>query len=261
MVCKDKSTNYLKGLGYNVIRHPRQGVVPYGVIGVKGKAVNYLGHLQFLLENPPAEFAAVATNIAGDINGQKSDSMKLKVGLNILGNIIGAMGGNLGITASYTNATKVQFSFKDVSRDSISILQLGSAIKDSTIDIENPAIAPYLENGELFLITAIIKSDKIGVDYQNDSGVGVDVDIPVIKEVVGGNIAVESSAASTSKITYRGNLKLPFGFVAYRVGLDSQDGTITLEPTAPGSALLTMSDAVEEGLNAVIFSEDGFVDL
>ena len=232
MACKDTSTTYLKNLGYNVVRHPRQGITPLGIIGSRKKSANHLGHIQYLLSNPPASFPNIKSVSAGDINGEKSDSLELGLGLNILGNIIGAMGGNLGITSSYTNASKVQFSFANVELESIPLLELGAALKDATVDIRNPVIEPYLSKGSIYLIASSIKSDTIEVDYQDNSGVGVKVDVPVLKEVVGGNVEVKSSNSSKSSVSFKGNAHLVFGFTAFEIGLDEDDGTITLTPAA-----------------------------
>ena len=83
MVCRDTSTDYLKALGYNVVRLPRSGIVPLGVVGCMGKAVNYLGHVQYLLSNPPYSFPAINSVPAADVNGKTSDLLNLGIGLNI----------------------------------------------------------------------------------------------------------------------------------------------------------------------------------
>jgi hypothetical protein len=260
MACKDSSTDYLKTLGYNVIRHPRAGIVPFGVIGSRGKASDYLGHIQHLLQDQPQSFPELTEVPAANVNGTKSDSLDLAVGLNILGNIIGAMGGNLGITTKYTNAEKIQFKFVEILEVSVPLLAFGTTIKNSTIDINNPFIEPYLKDGKLLMIANILKSNKIQVDYQKDGGIGAEVKIPVIQEVVGGEIKVEASSASTSSITFTGPTKLAFGFKAFRIGLDKEDGTITLEPTKPGANILA-GEINEDDFDAALLTEDGLLDI
>ena len=260
MLCKDSSTDYLKNLGYNVVRHPRSGITPFGVIGRMGKAVNYLGHIQYLLADPPDSFPAINSVPAADVNGKNSDALKLGVGLNILGNIIGAMGGNLGVTTSYTDAERIQFKFVDVMEDSLPLLQFGSTIKDSTVDIDHPIIEPYIEDGELLMISSIIKSNKIKVEYQKDNGVGAKVEVPVIQDIVGGNVEVETSSGSTSSVTFTGKAQLAFGFRAYRIGLDKDDGTITLKPTKPGAGFLA-ADIDESSFEPSLLTDDGLLDM
>jgi len=255
MACRDKSTTYLKGLGYNVVRHPRQGLTPLGIIGKRGNSSHYLGHVQFLLENPPQAFPEIQSGHAGNISGQQSDALKLKIGLNILGNIIGAMGGNLGVTASYTDATRIRFTYKDVMVDEIPMLQFGQTVQDAVLDINNPIVAPYLERGsELLLISNIIKSNKIEVDYQRGAGVSASVDVPVIQQAVGGSVSIAAQADAASKITFSGNAQLAFGFQAFAIGVDKNDGTITLQPTRSGVA-------TSEDLLPRTISDDALIDI
>lgn len=260
MVCRDRSTDYLKGLGYNVVRHPRSGITPFGAIGRIGKSVNYLGHMQHLLVQPPESFAAVNSVPAADVSGGQSDALKLGLGLNILGNIIGAMGGNLGVTTNYTDAEKIQFKFIGVTEDSIPLLVFGNTIRDAIVDLSHPIVAPYVKDGELLMISSIIKSNKISVDYQKENGVGAKVEVPVIQEVVGGNVEVETSSESSSFITFIGKAQLAFGFKAYRMGLDKNDGTITLNPTKPGADFLT-GEINESDFDAALLSDDGLLDM
>lgn len=260
MVCRDRSTDYLRGLGYNVVRHPRSGITPFGVIGRIGDAVNYLGHMQHLLVDPPDTFPAVTSVPAADVNGGESDALKLGLGLNILGNIIGAMGGNLGVTTSYTDAEKIQFKFIDVTEDSVPLLVFGNTIRDATVDTGHPIVAPYVKDGELLMISSIIKSNKISVDYQREDGAGAKVDVPVVKEIVGGNLEVETSSETSSSITFTGKAQLAFGFKSYRVGLDKNDGTITLNPTTPGANVLG-AEIAESDFDATLLSGEGLLDI
>lgn len=44
-VCKDPRLTYLNDFGYNVVRLPRRGIVPLGVIGKDDGSQNWLGTL------------------------------------------------------------------------------------------------------------------------------------------------------------------------------------------------------------------------
>ena len=43
--CHDPRLTYLNDLGYNVVRLPRKGINPLGVLGRDGKSLSYLGTL------------------------------------------------------------------------------------------------------------------------------------------------------------------------------------------------------------------------
>jgi hypothetical protein len=72
-ICNDQSTTYLKRLGYNVVRHPREGIAPLDLVGRQGKVTAWLGSIGGLITlpagpPPTAEHDLTAT----DINGQQS---------------------------------------------------------------------------------------------------------------------------------------------------------------------------------------------
>src|SRR5262245_38431634 len=107
-ICRDDSTAYLQRLGYNVVRHPQEGINPLHLVGRQGGATSFLGSLDKLITNPPGPLPSIEMNlVAADVNGKRSSKLKLAVGANILGSVIGAMGGNLGVDTSYTNARTI----------------------------------------------------------------------------------------------------------------------------------------------------------
>ncbi len=57
-ICKDESTAYLQRLGYNVVRHPQEGIKPPHLIGRQRGTTSFLGSLDQLITNPSGSFPA-----------------------------------------------------------------------------------------------------------------------------------------------------------------------------------------------------------
>lgn len=243
-LCKDEATTYLKGLGYNVIRVPQQGIEPLQLIGRQKKMVSVLGPLNLLVTNPPGELPPITRNqAAADINGRSSSRLSLGLGATILGNIIGAMGGNLGVNVDYTDAKGIRFVFQDVLADSLVPLEVGNYLRACEVDAGNLILKEYvLGNGELFLVTKTIKSDTITVTYDRDKEAAVKVDVPALQEIVGGNVSVRSKGGTVNTVTYKGRQKLPFGFQCLEVGV--YNGELNLIGLQAGEMFLSLtSDA------------------
>ncbi|MGB8425384.1 MAG: hypothetical protein WCD88_06350 [Desulfobacterales bacterium] len=243
-LCKDEATTYLKGLGYNVIRVPQQGIEPLQLIGRQKKMVSVLGPLNLLVTNPPGELPPITRNqAAADINGRTSSRLSLGLGATILGNIIGAMGGNLGVNVDYTDAKGIRFVFQDVLADSLVPLEVGNYLRACEVDAGNLILKEYvLGNGELFLVTKTIKSDTITVTYDRDKEAAVKVDVPALQEIVGGNVSVRSKGGTVNTVTYKGRQKLPFGFQCLEVGV--YNGELNLIGLQAGEMFLSLtSDA------------------
>src|SRR3982750_3991228 len=103
-MCKsDPVVGMLKSIGYVVVRLPRTNIRPLQVMEKDGSNFIIRGDLSQLLIASGVALPPVSPDTqAGDVEGKRTSDLKIGVGLNILGGIIGAMGGNnLGANASY----------------------------------------------------------------------------------------------------------------------------------------------------------------
>ena len=236
-VCEDKSVTFLKGLGYNVVRHPNAATQPLDLIGVQKDEPRYLGPLNLLITNPPSSLPKITRDIvSADINGKSSSTLKIGVGVTILGNIIGAMGGNLGVNVNYTNAKQLTFSYTGVLEDSAVPLEVGDYLKAAEVDAGNLVLQQYvLGNGRLYLITRTAKSKKFTVTYEVNTGVDAKVDVPTLQGIAGGSVNVASTAARTAAVAFEGSQNLVFAFQCFEVGV--KDGVLTLTTQQAGGVV------------------------
>lgn len=117
-ICNDQSTQFLRRQGYNVVRHPNARIRPTDLVGTQGGETLYLGKLNQLIGESAEGLPSIEENVeSAEISGQSSSKMTIAIGANVLGNLIGAMGGNLGVETSYTNAQRIEFSYSGVLND------------------------------------------------------------------------------------------------------------------------------------------------
>lgn len=245
-LCRDRSVDYLQKLGYNVVNHPREGIAPLHLIGRQGGNTSELGSLDGMLVAPVPTLPTPATDqAAADINGRQSSKLDVSLGVNVLGSLIGAMGGTLGVSTAYTTARKISFVFESVLADSITPLEIDRFIKEGEIDAESPLIREYIfGNGQLYVITDVIKSNKFTVKYETSDGVEAKVDVPVIEELVGGNVKVSASGEMQAVVSFAGTKPLVFGFRCLALGV--LDGEVRLTLSKPGTTPLSVDDAVSD---------------
>lgn len=244
-LCTDRSVNHLKSLGLNTILQPREGITPLALLGEFKGERGIIGTLDQLVERSAAPLPSVTSNVAANINGQRSSKLPVEIGLNLLGNVIGAMGGNLGITAAYSRARKVEFSYADVTRDRANVIQIGDYLMESPVRWSHPILRKYLfGEGRLLVLTEVVKSRSLGVTAFDEHKASLGLDIPVIQKIVGGKVSVGSEGSGTSTVTYKGDRDLAFGFVAIELsaGDSNDDGELDLvfRPAKTGSIALSM---------------------
>lgn len=248
MGCRDRSIDYLKGYGYNVVRLPKADFPPLELLSKGNGALDRFGHLTTVLrgDGSVAVPAVTADAPAPHISGQQSSELKVGLGLSVLGPIIGAMGGsNLGVNASYQHASTVAFEFGDVLENRVEVAALDRYLASSDIDPMSRHAGRLLEEDEMYVVTATVKSNAITVRATSSSGGELKLDVPVVQQAVGGSVTVSASAAGESALTYQGPVPLVFGFQA--VQLFFEDGVYRSIAPAEGTTARALKDAPQDG--------------
>lgn len=234
----DPFVNALKSFGYLVVRLPKADTQPLQIVQRNGKQLERLGAMTKLLtagETIAVPKIASGTPVA-PINGTRTGEMKIGLGLSILGNIIGAMGGsNLGIDVAYKNAKSAVFEFSDVTEDKVEVVELDQYLGDADINPANVFVSKLLEADSVYVITAVLKSTRFAFEAKASNGTDAAVSVPVIQAAVGGNVKVTTANTAESKVTYEGKIPLVFGFQAVQLIFD--DGRYTAFKPAAGVGL------------------------
>lgn len=239
MFCDDPYLTYLKAFGYCVVLVPKEDVAPLQVMAKRRGVLTRLGDLKTLLvsgSNIPLP-KIVKDKHAADISGQRTGEMKIGIGLTIMGTLIGAMGGSeVGLKAQYQQAKTSSFEFSEVLEDRVEIIALDQYLTDADVNPFSNHVAQLLEADELYITTATIKSRKFTVEAKKSDGQALEVKLPELQGVVGGDVSVSGKAEVTSKVTYEGKKHLVFGFQAVR--LYYEEGRYTaFKLVEPGIAL------------------------
>ncbi|MBX3190079.1 MAG: hypothetical protein KF819_23840 [Labilithrix sp.] len=258
-LCTDDATTYLKRLGYNVVRHPREGVNPLDLVGRQNGETRYLGSLDQLIKRPPeTALPPVKTDeVAGDVQGQASSKLNFAIGVNLLQSVLSALGGNAGINVGYKGAKTVQFVFDNVLTDSVRPLDLGDYLKAGEVDDANLILQQYvLGNGRLFVVTRTVKTNKFTVKAESSSGTEAALDVPAIQKIVSGNVKVTAAAEKSGTVSYEGDKKLVFGFECFEVGVAG--GTLSLMSSKSGAVALSAGSSTT--VKPTIVDENGLLD-
>ena len=115
----------------------------------------------------------------------------------------------------------------------MSIALLDQFLTQADINPNSQGITKLLDADEVFITTSTIKSKKFSVDAKSDSGTTVQVDVPVIQQLVGGSIQVSQSTLAEGTLTYEGQTPLVFGFQAVRLFFDNGHYT-SVKPLGAG---------------------------
>jgi hypothetical protein len=216
---KDPSITFLNKYGYNVVKLPSTGIEPMDVVGRDTTTMN-LGKIDKIWTSAvPLPDPGPARPTAA-VNGMKTDALDVSFGLDILANALAAFGATVpSLKTAYQSAHTVHFAYTNVTTTSVSPFDAGAYLASGTLQTENPEVTHYFfdEKAQTYLILAVLKSDSITVTATDSHGTTVGVDVPAIQAVVGANVTVKSSNASSSEITFTGPAALTFGFSVQQI--------------------------------------------
>ncbi len=262
MLCNDPYLTLLKKFGYCVVRLPRADIKPLQVFARKGAELNRLGELTTILAaGADVPLPAIAADgPAAVISGKSTGDISAGIGLAILGSIIGAMGGSkLGLETKYNRAKTVSFEFQQVLEDSVEVAKLDQYLGNADVNPFSRHVAELLEADELYVTTATIKSKQFTVDSGKSSEGALELSIPEIQGIVGGNVKVTGKAETSSKVTYVGTAPLVFGFQAVRLFYDNGRYT-AFAPLEPAVGMRALDQAPSDGATRLM-TDGGFLRL
>src|SRR5207247_1072038 len=123
----------------------------------------------------------------------------------------GAMGGSqVGLDAHYRQAKTVVFEFHEVLQDKIEPAKLDQYLTNASISPFSRHVAQLLEADEIYVTTTTLKSKKLTVEARAANNVPLELHVPTIQGVVGGNVTVSGQAETVSKLLFEGKENLVF---------------------------------------------------
>jgi hypothetical protein len=261
----DPFLNLLKDISFLPLRLPRADVQPLQLIGIDGKDLTVLGQLTDAMKSGPTSVLPPVQNdvqTASQIQGTRSSTVKLSIGLNLLGGIINALTGqNLDVSAAYQRASTLTFEFDDVTVNSISIILLDKFLNSSDIDPAAKQIQDLMIAGNAGVTTAVAQSKKFIVGAQNDHGADINVDVPVIHNVAGGKLGISTTGDNNNQVVYQGATPITFGVQALRLGFDTIGRITGFTQVAAGAGALRGLEPAATGVPNLLTLQTTFAEV
>ena len=236
----DQSITFLRGHGFSVFRFPRASAQPLELMHREGKDLTRLGMVPDLVTAGQVASPRVHRGKSPgiDIEGKETSKVNVAIGLSILGSFIGALGGDkLGLEAGFNKARTVTFEYAGVVEDAVDVLALEKFVKAGAISPHIPSgTLEKLLDDEVYVVTSVLKTKKIAVKAQGEGGAAVKVDVPVIQQVVGGNLKVDGAGTQESRVAFEGAVPVAFAFQAVQLVFDESGEFLTTQQLPPGDA-------------------------
>jgi hypothetical protein len=235
----DPALTYLKQYGYSVVRLPRADIKPLLLVERDGKELSRLGPADTVFIAGVKPLPRIKEGVpAADVKGSIKTTLSLGLGLALLKNFLAAFGATgAGLDLAYSKAKTVTFEFTGLLSDTINLTELDQFLAAAKEDPTSRHLQTLLEADAVYCVATTLKSKSFLVDAAGESGTKLKVDVPAIKQAVSGNVKVESSSNSTSKVSYTGADLLTFGVQAVQLFYANGEYR-AFKPTAAGDVVL-----------------------
>ena len=236
----DQSIAFLRSHGFSVFRFPRASAQPLELMHRDGKDLTRLGTVPDLMMAgaEPAPEVRRDASPGIDLDGKETSKVNVAIGLSILGSFIGALGGGkLGLDGAFSKARTITFQYTGVMEDAVDVLALEKFVKAGRISPNIPSgTLEKLLDDEVYVVTSVLKTKKIVVSAQGESGAAVKVDVPVIQQAVGANVTVDTAGARESRVAFEGPVPVAFAFQAVQLVFDDTGEFLTTQQLPAGEA-------------------------
>lgn len=208
----------------NIIRVPKKSIQPLTVLVKKGNRLKRLGQLPNLLDGVPDLHIPVHEEHGTNIAGNKSSSIELGFGLQILEGYLKAFGlPEVGFKESFHAAKEVSFSFGDIVERFVDLLELGNHLSAHNIQKTNPVISPLIKdpNADLLLVDSVLASNNFQVQAEkmreNETALNLE---PLEHLVKVEEVKVAFDRAQKRAIGFAGQDYLSFAFTCVVMNID-----------------------------------------
>lgn len=230
----------LANLGYTPIRLPSADFDVFTLVYEHDGRRGHDNAFNALTNGATGTVPDVSRDLAtANAAGSAKRSFNVSIGLSILQGLLSALGGaTLGLSLGFKNASEVTFSYSDVTKDVVSSVELEMFLRTAKAPTSG-LLEGWLDDN-LWIITSVLKSKKIVVSAKDSNGQDLELDVPVLKDAVGGKLTVGRSASSSTDIVFEGDTPLPFAAQLFKVRKYKGDNppSMTLRETKAGGVVV-----------------------
>lgn len=232
LFCKDDAlVNAIRETFHaNPLRIPEERVQPLTVIATKRRKSFFRGKLGAI----PSDLVLKTSRMA-NVSGKKTRGMDVGIGLSISQGFLKGFGASgFDINTALRNVKEVSFSFHNVQRKYVDVWQLGSAIKDILIDVNNPAMSIFFKKKgyDCMLIDSVITSSDFTINVEKSAGGEVDFEAPIAQffdsEIKTG---IRINASSGRQLSFEAETPLTFAFSCVQMDFEIDGDILAIEPS------------------------------
>ncbi|HKE73638.1 MAG TPA: hypothetical protein VKB57_08490 [Acidimicrobiales bacterium] len=220
-ICSDPVVEALKDAGYNVLAVPREDFAPLLLLRSDGRrTLRPIGPLGRELASDGPLPPVRAGERASDLTVTRSRRLRGSLGVEVLGRLLRAVGAAPAAAVELSRESGTSIVLTGVTRDSIGEGDLAAYLEHDVL-ARTERTRRLAEDDQLYVVTAVLRSRALCVETSRAVAARVTASVPAAPGVAP-SVEAAGGAEGATRLTYEGELALPFGFQA--VQLFHRDG-------------------------------------
>jgi hypothetical protein len=172
--------------------------------------------------------------ITANATGTAAQSVKAGLSLGLANTILTALGGKAGLDLSAAGAHSVEYHYTDVTADVVNIARLDAWLSHADLAPGAGRVADLLVAERLYMAVASLKAAGVTSKMRDGEGMDLEVDVPTVQQLVGGNVTVSGSSTRTNEFTFHGSAPLVIAAKIAQLKVDERGFWINEEPVSDG---------------------------
>ena len=215
----------LSDYGYNLVALPKEDITPLlllyknydGVSSVENK----LQMLFAIADSPPP--IIIKDKIVAGIQGMANITFDAEGGVDMLDWLLQKLNmGKLAGKLKLDGANTVKISYENVLEDKVGLLELDDFISGSEpVTLRFNTFKQKLENSELFVVNAVLKSNSFSVAIAGENAQGANLEA-TLKGIVDANVDLKHNSDNSITLKHDNAMPIVFAFKAQQILYDQK---------------------------------------
>jgi hypothetical protein len=219
--------NQLADYGYNLVALPKADIWPLMLLYKVSDTVVSSTNDSVVNFFKPTDAAAPTVKPGNDpmveLEGAANLVFDADAGVSMLSRLLQNLGmGKAEAKLKLNTGNKLDISYEQITEDVISLLDLDNYITGaSPHEGKFHAFEAKLKGSELYIISAVLKSNQFSIAVKDENGQSINVEADV-KGIVNANVSVDRKKDNALTLSYAGAKPLVFAFKAQQIIYDHQ---------------------------------------
>ncbi len=216
----DSFKKYLEDAGFNLVKIPRANLAPLQLLSREKGKLERIGDIDdmFLKGDYPKPFVEYGVAVPSELRGGSDTLVKARLGAKFLSFFLKFIHGeDAAVNVGGEHQAELNYELIQPEIDEVFKIKVDAFLNHAGIIQEKGTYHERLFNGDVFIITQVLKSNGILVSGLKGNQAGLGASIPEVNQLASIDFEVHCKSGKTLEIKHKSDTKLVFAVQAAQI--------------------------------------------